>query len=214
MYEKLGRMMGRSYEETVHILIRSLRSAESQTRIEIMLTLEKVCAGMGSAISNVHKDIYKAARHCLVDRAMAVRCAATRCLLEMLNHAQFMYTSELESLATLCFRAFDGSNYEVRCTVAKLLGALMAMTQQGQQLPQMQQLQAAQAKAASGAKGTKTVSLEEALGILMSGFLRGGVGFLKGTGEIIKGSSGVNREVRVGVTHVSTEIKNGNFQTY
>lgn len=42
MYEKLGRMMGRSYEETVHILIRSLKSAESQTRIEIMFTLEKV----------------------------------------------------------------------------------------------------------------------------------------------------------------------------
>lgn len=37
----------------------------------------------------------------------------------------------------------------------------------------------------------------------MAGFLRGGVGFLKGTGEIIKGSSGVNRDVRVGVTHVS-----------
>lgn len=36
----------------------------------------------------------------------------------------------------------------------------------------------------------------------MSGFLRGGVGFLKGTGEIIKGNSSVNREVRVGVTHV------------
>lgn len=45
--------------------------------------------------------------------------------------------------------------------------------------------------------------MDEALGVLMSGFLRGGVGFLKGTGEIIKGSSGVNREVRVGVTHVS-----------
>lgn len=42
MYEKLGRMMGRSYEETVQILIKSLRSAESQTRIEIMHTLEKV----------------------------------------------------------------------------------------------------------------------------------------------------------------------------
>lgn len=47
------------------------------------------------------------------------------------------------------------------------------------------------------------MSLEEALGVLMSGFLRGGIGFLKGTGEIIKGSSGVNREIRVGVTHVS-----------
>lgn len=52
-------------------------------------------------------------------------------------------------------------------------------------------------------KSAKQTSLEEVLNILMSGFLRGGVGFLKGTGEIIKGSSGVNREVRVGVTHVS-----------
>ncbi|XP_017777275.1 PREDICTED: HEAT repeat-containing protein 5B isoform X3 [Nicrophorus vespilloides] len=190
MYEKLGRMMGRSYEETVQILIRSLRSAESQTRIEIMLTLEKVCAGMGSAISNVHKDIYKVSKHYLVDRVMAVRCATTRCLLEMLNHAPFLYTTELESLATLCFRAFDGSNYEVRCAVAKLLGALVSMTQQTPKLPTGQI-----------PKNVKPVSLEEALGILMSGFLRGGVGFLKGTGEIIKGSSGVNREIRVGVTH-------------
>lgn len=53
-------------------------------------------------------------------------------------------------------------------------------------------------------KNTK-ISLDEAFGILMSGFLRGGTGFLKGTGEIIKGSSAVNREVRVGVTHVSLE---------
>ena len=53
--------------------------------------------------------------------------------MEMLNHASFMYTSELESLATLCFRAFDGSNYEVRCAVAKLLGALIAITQTSQQ---------------------------------------------------------------------------------
>lgn len=50
----------------------------------------------------------------------------------MLNHAPFLYTMELESLATLCFRAFDGSNYEVRCGVAKLLGTLIATTQQTQ----------------------------------------------------------------------------------
>lgn len=43
MYEKLGRMMGRSYEETVQILNKALRNAESQTRIEIMVTFEKVC---------------------------------------------------------------------------------------------------------------------------------------------------------------------------
>lgn len=192
MYEKLGRMMGRSYEETVQILIRSLKGAESQMRIEIMITLEKVCAGMGTAISNVHKDIYKATKLCLTDRVMAVRVAAAKCLLEMVNHAPFLYTTELESMATLCFRAFDGSNYEVRCAVANLLGNLIACTQTPVKPGQQQHT----------GKSLRPTSLDEAFGILMSGFLRGGVSFLKGTGEMIKGSSGVNREVRVGVTHV------------
>ncbi|XP_035795825.1 HEAT repeat-containing protein 5B-like isoform X2 [Anopheles albimanus] len=196
MYEKLGRMMGRSYEETVQILLKSLKNAESQSRVEIMITLEKVCAGMGSAISNVHKDIYKAVRYCLTDRVMAVRVAASNCLLEMTQHAPFLYTSELESLASLCFRAFDSCNYEVRCAVAKLLGTLIACTQNGS-LRSFSSMTAS----ASSTKSLRPVSLDEALGVLMAGFLRGGVSFLKGTGEIIKGSSGVNREVRVGVTH-------------
>uniref|UniRef100_A0A182NZG0 HEAT repeat-containing protein 5A n=1 Tax=Anopheles epiroticus TaxID=199890 RepID=A0A182NZG0_9DIPT len=196
MYEKLGRMMGRSYEETVQILLKSLKNAESQSRIEIMMTLEKVCAGMGSAISNVHKDIYKAVRYCLTDRVMAVRVAASNCLLEMTKHAPFLYTTELESLASLCFRAFDGCNYEVRCAVAKLLGTLIACTQNGA-LRNFSSMTAS----SSSTKSLRPVSLDEALGVLMAGFLRGGVSFLKGTGEIIKGSSGVNREVRVGVTH-------------
>jgi len=44
------------------------------------------------------------------------------------------------------------------------------------------------------------------LGLLAAGFLRGGFGFLKSSsaGEMIKGSAAVNREIRVGVTHVST----------
>ncbi|KAH8419160.1 hypothetical protein KR222_006942, partial [Zaprionus bogoriensis] len=204
MYEKLGRMMGRTYEDTVQILIRTLRNAESQARIEIMHTLEKVNAGMGTAIANVHKDIYKAAKHCLLDRVMAVRVAAARCILKMIYSAPFLYQTELESLGTLCFRAFDGSNYEVRCAVAQLLGTLLAYTQQLAEAASNKKSPHAQALAAlQAAKGGtfRLVSLDEALGILMSGFLRGGASFLKGTGEIIKGSSGVNREVRVGVTH-------------
>lgn len=38
----------------------------------------QVCAGMGSAITNVHKEIYKVSRHYLTDRVMAVRCAAAK----------------------------------------------------------------------------------------------------------------------------------------
>ena len=55
----------------------------------------------------------------------------------------------------------------------------------------------------SGRPGGRLTSLEEALGILMTGFLRGGSGFLRGTGDMIKGAPAVSREVRVGITHVS-----------
>lgn len=218
MYEKLGRMMGRSYEETVSVLLKTLRNAESQARIAIMVTLEKICAGMGTAISNVHKDIYKASKVCLVDRVMSVRIAAAKCILELIQNAPFIYQSELESLSSLCFRAFDGSNYEVRCAVARLIGTLLAYTQQQQeenvkkQSPSVIQsggtIGSGSGVAVGGVGGqsksnatSRTVSLDETLVILMSGFLRGGASFLKGTGEIIKGSSGVNREIRVGVTH-------------
>jgi len=54
------------------------------------------------------------------------------------------------------------------------------------------------------AKSVKPMSLEESLNILMTGFLRGANSFLKT--DIIKGSSGVNREVRVGVTHVRNTL--------
>ena len=55
----------------------------------------------------------------------------------------------------------------------------------------------------------KSQKLEDVLGILASGFLRGGTGgFLKGSaaGEMIKGSGNVNRDIRVGVTHVSHQL--------
>lgn len=46
-----------------------------------------------------------------------------------MKFAPFMYTTELESMAGLCFRAFDGASYEARYAVAKLLGTLVAFTQ-------------------------------------------------------------------------------------
>lgn len=47
----------------------------------VYFSYNKVCAGMGSAITNVHKEIYKVSRHYLTDRVMAVRCAAAKVLI-------------------------------------------------------------------------------------------------------------------------------------
>lgn len=43
-----------------------------------MLTLEKVIGGLGSAGGGIYKDIYKATKQCMTDRAMCVRFAASK----------------------------------------------------------------------------------------------------------------------------------------
>lgn len=50
-------------------------------------------------------------------------------------------------------------------------------------------------------QNVKRATLEEVLELMATGFLRGGSGFLKSGGEMLKGAS-VSREVRVGVTEV------------
>ncbi|KAM3606449.1 uncharacterized protein V6R79_016443 [Siganus canaliculatus] len=186
-YEKMGRMLGSSFPDTINNLLKALKSAESQGRGEILLSLQKVLSGLGGAAASCHRDIYKNARSLLTDRSMAVRCAVAKCLLELQNEAVFMWTTELENVATLCFKALEGSNYGVRVAVAKLLGTVMATALMPKQAAVMRQ-------------NVKKATLEEVLELMATGFLRGGSGFLKSGGEMLKGGGSVSREVRVGVT--------------
>ena len=47
----------------------------------------------------------------------------------ILSPLQFITSTELDSVATMCFRSFDGANYETRKAIAKTLGNILAMTQ-------------------------------------------------------------------------------------
>ncbi|XP_051946148.1 HEAT repeat-containing protein 5B [Xyrauchen texanus] len=185
-YERMGRMLGSSFPETINNLLKALKSAESQGRGEILLSLQKVLSGLGGAAASCHRDIYKNARSLLTDRSMAVRCAIAKCLLELQNEAVFIWTTELENVATLCFKALEGSTYGVRVAVSTLLGTAMATALMPKQATVMRQ-------------NVKRATLEEVLELMATGFLRGGSGFLKSGGEMLKGVS-VSREVRVGVT--------------
>lgn len=111
--------------------------------------------------------------------------------------------NEFESIAALSFRALENSNHEVRCSVAYLLGnvAAAALT------PKTGLVRATPSSSGSGQPPAKVVSVEEVLGIISTGFLRGGGGFLKGTGEMIKGPAATSREVRVGVTMVNQKVQ-------
>ncbi|XP_067099249.1 HEAT repeat-containing protein 5A isoform X1 [Osmerus mordax] len=188
LYEQLGRMLANSFKETLGNLLKAMKNAESQGRYEIMLSTEKILRGLGVSAVPCHRDIYKATRMCLTDRSMAVRCAAAKCLLELQREAVFLWTSELENVATLCFRAFEGSNYDVRVAVARLLGTLLATAVEPKQ------------PTAALRQSSKRTSLEEVMDLLTGGFLRGGAGFLRASGDMLKGTSSVSKDIRIGVT--------------
>ncbi|XP_016283020.2 HEAT repeat-containing protein 5A isoform X2 [Monodelphis domestica] len=188
LYKKLGRLLGNTFIDTVGNILKAMKSAESQGRYEIMLSLQNILNGLGAAAAPCHRDIYKAARSCLTDRSMAVRCAAAKCLLELQKEATFMWSTDMDSVATLCFKSFEGSNYDVRIAVSKLLGTVLAravISKQG---------------TAASRQNIRRVSLEEAMELLGTGFLRGSSGFLRASGDMLKGTSSVSRDVRVGVT--------------
>ena len=180
VFEKLGRMVGTLYDEGYLILCKLLPKAEPQAKCEILLCLEKLLIGMGNSGANGFKDIYKACKVSLLDKAMPVRWAAAKCALELSRHASFMYTNEIESFINICFKSLEGSNYDVRIQVAELIGQLMASSQNS---------------AHDSKEKLKKISIEEMLSLMSNGFLRGGSGF--GT-DLLKGSMG--REVRVGIT--------------
>uniref|UniRef100_A0A673BWM9 HEAT repeat-containing protein 5A n=1 Tax=Sphaeramia orbicularis TaxID=375764 RepID=A0A673BWM9_9TELE len=189
LYQQLGRMLIASFKDTFSNLMKAMKNAESQGRYEIMLCLEKILCGLGVGAISCHRDVYKAARTCLTDRSMAVRCAAAKCLLELQREAVFLWTSELDNVASLCFRAFEGSSSSVRVSVSELLGTLLAAAVE----PPPQRLAPRQ-----GGRGR--TSLEEVMDLLLGGFLRGGAGFLRASGDMLKGTSSVSKDIRMGVT--------------
>uniref|UniRef100_A0A2K6G5K4 HEAT repeat-containing protein 5A n=1 Tax=Propithecus coquereli TaxID=379532 RepID=A0A2K6G5K4_PROCO len=189
LYKKLGRILGNTFTDTVGNILKAMKSAESQGRYEIMLSLQNILNGLGAAATPCYRDVYKAARSCLTDRSMAVRCAAAKCLLELQNEAIFMWSTDLDSVATLCFKSFEGSNYDVRISVSKLLGTILAKA-----------LIFKDPGTAASRQNIRRVSLEEVLELLGTGFLRGSSGFLRASGDMLKGTSSVSRDVRVGVT--------------
>ncbi|KAK6015818.1 HEAT repeat protein, partial [Ostertagia ostertagi] len=76
--------------------------------------------------ANFHKDVYKAAKAHLADRVMAVRAAALQCVTALVPVYPPLYSTELEAVITLCTKALDGSNYETRLAVARLLAVLLS----------------------------------------------------------------------------------------
>ncbi|XP_039260448.2 HEAT repeat-containing protein 5B-like [Styela clava] len=191
LYEKNGRMLGGLLQDTVSVLVKGLKNAESQARAETMLTLKKILIGLESSASICHRDIYKATKLGLIDRSMYVRTSAAECMRELAREASFLYSTEFEQLAQQCFRALEGTTYEARSAIARLLGFVMA----GSQRPKPTVL-----------KGRKP-TLDEVLNTLANGFVQGGpAGKTSGGRDSMKNGINTARAVRIGVTEAYVEM--------
>ncbi|KAK4469677.1 hypothetical protein MN116_007205 [Schistosoma mekongi] len=208
IYKRLGRMIGRSFEDSVTTMVKLIKQSESQVRCETMNTFRDLIEGVGSASSVCYKDIYKAVKICMTDRVLYVRVAAVKCLYFLVDHSHSIHANELEATVSLCLRCMDGSNYLTRLEASRTLGHLLARTQRMKSSDTGSDASSGGLVGASSNSRSKPVSLADALSLLSSGFLKGPGGFLKGTSatDMIKGTTPVNREVRVGVTYAYIEF--------
>ncbi|CAK8692902.1 unnamed protein product [Clavelina lepadiformis] len=190
LYEENGRMLGALFTDTVQVLVKGLKNAESQTRCETMTALRRLLVGLGASATMCHRDIYKVAKLALVDRSMFVRTSAAQCLEELIKESAYVYMNEFEPLIQQAVRALDGSTYEVRCAVAKMLGTLAAGTQKPKP---------------AVTKGKKP-SFDDAMGFLANGYLQ--AGSWGGARDLLKGSASSMsiRNVRIGVTEAYVEF--------
>uniref|UniRef100_A0AC34Q6C8 HEAT repeat-containing protein 5B n=1 Tax=Panagrolaimus sp. JU765 TaxID=591449 RepID=A0AC34Q6C8_9BILA len=197
MYESLGRMVGRSYEEGFNLMVKWLKSAESSTRTEILLTISKMISGLGNAAFSVHKDLYKQlTKSYLTDRVMPVRAAAAQCLLDLVTESGSpVFSHGLDAISTQCLKALEGATYEVRLIIAKVYAKMAASTLENPKQP-VQQNQI-----------PKLSTIEFLEKCLAEDFLFGRIGgFLKSSSSVA--TAGGHKEIRVGIAYAYVEVIN------
>lgn len=200
-YETMGRC-GSSFVDTFPIMVKWLKVAESQGRAEILITLSSMVTGLGSGATSFYKDVYKAAKAHLADRVMAVRTAALQCVAALVPVYPPLYSSELEAVITLSTKALDGSNYEARLAVARLLAVLLSTA-----LQPPPQMSIGKSSANARTLPIRPVPLDDVLHLLAASFLRGGIGgFLKGSSSYSSATAGGQKDVRAGIAMGYVEL--------
>ncbi|VDK83738.1 unnamed protein product [Dibothriocephalus latus] len=200
----------------------SIFKVESQTRYEILNTLKYIVLGLGNTDTSCYRDIFKTAKSYMNDRVMSVRLAATQCHYSLAIHNNNLYSADLDATVSMCLRGLEGSTYPIRLEIAKLLGHALASSVPiesaglngtasatvtvggGAGIGNAPSASGSYASSGNGNRN-KLISLEDALNILHSGFIRGLGRFHKGASApgMLKVTNAISREVRVGISYVS-----------
>ena len=97
--------MNRSCEKSVSLLMVKLKHGDSRMRSEILWTMERLVNGLGSHVSEIHREISKAAKTYMSDRVMSVRSAAAKVRVRNGKRRRLISPSSFHSVS----RGFDSS---------------------------------------------------------------------------------------------------------
>ncbi|KAF8565110.1 hypothetical protein P879_09634 [Paragonimus westermani] len=95
-----------------------------------MNTLCNFLEGVGPAALMCNTEIFKTAKSCVTDRVLSVQASAAKCLDTLVEYYVPLYSNDLEATVNVCLRCLDKANYAVRLETFKLLGHVLAQSQQ------------------------------------------------------------------------------------
>lgn len=192
IYERLGRIVGRSYEETIQILLKLLKqsSLELNFKIEIIKTIQSLIIGLNSAVQILYKDLHYRLKSYLFDKQQEIRCYIAKCLTSMVQYANFMYTIDLDANISICLRAFDDSSSSTCQQIAILLANILFNSIKPQLVKKL----------------NETQQVTKAFSYLIQGFSKQNSKFLKIGSSQVDSSTINNTELRLGISLTYVEL--------
>ncbi|KAF9419120.1 hypothetical protein BGZ94_009514 [Podila epigama] len=96
-------------------------------RVEAMVALRKMLQGAGRGATDLTtKEILKALKLTILDKALIMRSSSAECLTALIKHTSIPFSkSELEASVTLFIKAMDESTYAIRKSAATLVATLL-----------------------------------------------------------------------------------------
>lgn len=198
----MGRMAGRSIEDTLLIVKNWMGTAVAHSQAHIMNTLTSMIKALGPGDAATYKKIHSIAKASLQDKTLFktphVKIATLECLTALVPFHTPIYTTELEASCTMCVKVLEGSTYELRCAVAKFMAQLLSTS--------MKPPPGAVIKVKSNQTvAVRPASVGDTLNLLESVFLRGGIGgFLKGSSSTFATTG--RSDIRIGVSICYVEL--------
>lgn len=139
VFGSLGQQIMSLFNDIINVTQKVLKQASHPVilRYHALLALQKTLNVAGKSLGDqVGKDLIKALRQGLSDRAGAVVRGCADCILAIVQHAQLITTrNEVENLVSPALKAIESADFVTKRALSRMIAGLLASTQVEQAPP-------------------------------------------------------------------------------